>query len=150
MQSPSEEEKTEQLDKALGTERIDLTKKISDTVKMINDISKLSEAQVLMLSYRHILVDKMITLKSGLYRRRANNENYRKIRHEYYKTKHNLRLDYREITQFINSDMSLRNRQKSLLEAQINYYQQCIETLDKMGFAIKAKISIEEFNNKIY
>jgi len=150
MESPLEEEKTENLDKALETERHDLTKKISDIIKLINDFSTLSKSQVLMLSYRHILVDKMITLKSGLYRRRANNENFRKNRHEYYKTKHDLRLDYREITQFINSDMALRNRQKSLLEAQINYYQQCIETLDKMGFAIKAKISIEEFNNKIY
>jgi hypothetical protein len=144
-----EEKKVNDLDDALDKERSDFNEKISEVIKLIRRIDTISEAQVLMLSYRHMLVDKMTKLRGAIYRKKTNDENFRKLRYEYYKTQHDLRLDYREINQFIASDMALRTRQTDLLEAQINYYVQCIETLDKMGFAIKAKIQVEEFNSKM-
>jgi hypothetical protein len=144
-----EEKKVNDLDDALDKERSDFNEKISEVIKLIRRIDTISEAQVLMLSYRHMLVDKMTKLRGAIYRKKTNDENFRKLRYEYYKTQHDIRLDYREINQFIASDMALRTRQTDLLEAQINYYVQCIETLDKMGFAIKAKIQVEEFNSKM-
>jgi hypothetical protein len=144
-----EERKVNDLDDALDKERKEFTDKISDIIKLIGNIDKISEAQVYMLSYRHMLVDKLTKLRGAIYRKKANDENFRKLRYEYYKTQHDVRLDYREINQFIASDMSLRTRQTDLLESQISYYQQCIETLDKMGFAVKNKIQVEEFNSKM-
>jgi hypothetical protein len=144
-----EEKKVEELDLALEKERTDYTSKIADIIKMIGRIDTISEAQVLMLSYRHMLVDKLTKIRSAIYRRKATDENFRKLRYQYYKTEYDVRLDNREINQFIASDMALRTRQVELLESQINYYQQCIETLDKMGFAVKNKISVEEINMKI-
>ena len=38
--------------------------------------------------------------------------------------------------------MSLRNRETNLIENQIAYYRQCNETLDKMGFAIKNRVTL--------
>ena len=145
-----DEKKVNDLDEALEKERKELTEKIAEIVRMIGNIDTISECQVLMLSYRHMLVDKLTKLKGAIYRRKANDENFKKIRYEYYKTQHDVRLDYREINQFVASDMSLRTRQVDLLDSQINYYQQCIETLDKMGFAIKAKIQVEEMKHKNY
>ena len=115
---------------------------------MISKDNQIPEAQVLMLSYRHMLVDKMVKYRSALYKKKSNDQNYRKIRYEYYKTQHDVRLDYREINQFVDSDMSLRIRQSENIENQISFYSQCIETLDKMGFAIKARITIEEINER--
>ena len=44
--------------------------------------------------------------------------------------------------EYIKSDMSLRTRETSLIEHQINYYKQAIETLDKTGFAIKNRVTL--------
>jgi hypothetical protein len=144
-----EERRVNDLDDALDKERNEFNERISSLVKMIHRIDQISEAQVLMLSYRHMFVDKMTKLRSSLYRKKSNDENYRKLRYEYYKTQHDVRLDYREINQFIASDMALRIRQTDLLDSQVNYYTQCIDTLDKAGFAIRNKIQIEEFNAKM-
>ena len=144
-----EEKKVNDLDEALEKERGEFTGKIADVIKLIGHIDKISEAQVLMLSYRHMLVDKLTKIRGAIYRKKANDENYRKIRYEHYKINHDVRLDYREINQFVASDMALRTRQTELLQSQIDYYQQCIETLDKMGFSIKNKIAVEEINMKI-
>ncbi len=142
----NEEKKVSELEKALQTERDTYSKKMSSLVSMVGDITKISECQVLMLSYRPMLVDKLVKYRAAVYKKKANDLNFRKLRYEYYKTSHNVRLEYREMKEFIDSDMALRIRQTDLLENQINFCSQSIDTLDKMGFAIKAKIQIEEMN----
>ena len=146
----SEEEiKVNEIDEALSKERGEYSTKISDIIKMINRIDQISEAQVLMLSFRHMLVDKIVKYRAATYKKKANDQNYRKMRYEYYKTQHDVRLDYREINSFIDSDMALRIRQTELLENHISWYSQCIDTLDKLGFAVKNKIQVEELNSKM-
>jgi hypothetical protein len=143
-----EERKVNEIDDALEKERNEYTTKMSSLISMINKIDQIPEAQVLMLSYRHMMVEKLAKYRSATYKKKSNDQNYRKVRYEYYKTQHDVRLDYREINQFIDSDMALRSRQTELLENQINFFSECIETLDKMGFAIRNRISIEEFHHK--
>lgn len=145
----TDEEKVNKIDDEMAKEREGYSSKISDTIRMINNIDNISEAQVLMLSYRHMLVDRISMYRSLLYKKKSSDQNFRKLRFEYYKTQHDLRLDYREINQFIDSDMSSRIRQTELIENQLTYFQQCIDTLDKLGFAVKNKIQVEEFNAKI-
>jgi hypothetical protein len=144
-----EEKKVSELEEALEKERLEYTSKIGEFFPMINKIEKISEAQVYMLSYRHILVEKLAKYRAANYKKKSNDQNFRKMRFEYYKTQHDVRLDYREINEFINSDMSLRIRQTDLLESQMTFYSQCIETLDRMGFAIKNRLHIEEINKHL-
>ena len=144
-----EEKKVAEIELALDKERDEYTQKISEIIQMIDKIHKISEAQVLMLSFRHMMVDKIIKYRSAVYKKKANDQNYRKMRYEYYKTQHDVRLDYREINQFIDSDMALRIRQTELLENHINFFSQCVDTMDKLGFAIRNKIQIEEINIKM-
>lgn len=144
-----EENKVSELEQALENERTTYSEKLNDLIPMIHRIDRISEAQVLMLSYRHMLVEKLTKYRAALYKKKASDQNYRKLRYEYYKTQHDVRLDYREINEFIASDMSLRIRQTDLLENQSNFCSQCIETLDKMGFAIKNKITVEELNSRL-
>lgn len=143
-----EEKRVSEIEEVLEKERIDFSSKISDVIKMINKIDSIAESQVLMLSYRHILVDKITKYRAAIYKKKANDQNFRKMRYEYYKTQHDVRLDYREINTFIDSDMALRIRQTELLENHINWYNQCIDTLDKLGFSIKNRIQIEEIKLK--
>jgi hypothetical protein len=144
-----EEIKVNEIDEALSKERTEYSNKISDIIKMINRIDQIAEAQVLMLSYRHMLVDKIIKYRAATYKKKANDQNFRIMRYQYYKTQHDVRLDYRETNAFIDSDMALRIRQTELLENHINWYSQCIDTLDKLGFSIKNRIQIEELNSKM-
>ena len=143
-----DEKKILELESILDSERGEFTTKLNGLIPMISKVNQIPEAQVLLLSYRHMLVDKMFKYRSALYKKKSNDQNFRKIRYEYYKTQHDVRLDYREINQFVDSDMSLRIRQSENIENQINFYSQCIETLDKMGFGIKARITIEEINER--
>jgi hypothetical protein len=143
-----DERKVSELEEALERERTDFTVKLNDLIGMLNRIDKISEAQVLMLSYRHMMVDKLVKYRAANFKKKANDQNFRKLRLEYYKTQHEVRLDWKEVNEYVNSDMALRIRQTDLLDNQINYYSQCIETLDKMGFSIKNKISIEEMNDR--
>lgn len=143
-----EEKRVNEIDEALEKERKDFSKRITEVISMINKIDNISEAQVLMLSSRHNLVEKIAKYRSSLYKKRTTDSNYKKLRYEYYKTQHDVRLDYREINQFIDSDMALRSRQTDLLENQITFFSQCVDTLDRLGFSIKNKIQVEEFNQK--
>lgn len=144
-----EEKKVSELEEALEKERVEYSSKIGELFPMISKVEKISEAQVLMLSYRHMLVEKLAKYRAANYKKKSNDQNYRKLRFEYYKTQHDVRLDYREINEFINSDMSLRIRQTDLLESQMTFYSQCIDTLDRMGFAIKNRLHIEEINKHL-
>jgi hypothetical protein len=145
-----EERKVNEIDEALEKERNDYSTKMSSLISMINKIDQIPEAQVLMLSYRHMMVEKLAKYRAAVYKKKSNDQNYRKVRYEYYKLQHDVRLDYREINQFIDSDMALRTRQTELLDNQINFFAECVDTLDKMGFAIRNRISIEEFHQKNY
>jgi len=144
----AEEQKVHDLESALEKERLDFTAKITDLLPMIRNMNTIAESQVLMLSYRHMLVDKLTKYRSAIYKKKANDVNYKKSRYEYYKTGHDVRLDWKEVNEYINADMSLRIRQTDMLDGQISWCTQCIDTLDKMGFAIKNRISTEEMNYK--
>jgi hypothetical protein len=145
-----EESKVNAIDEALEKERGEYGKNLSELISRINKVDQIPEAQVLMLSYRHMYVEKAAKYRAAVYKKKTNDQNFKKLRFEYYKTQHDVRLDYREINQFIDSDMAIRTRQTELLENQITFFNQCIETVDRMGFAIKARIQVEEFNHKNY
>ena len=136
------EEKLEKIESLLEKDRKDWSTKIQNLVKDISEPNKLAKAQTYMLSYRHMIVYKIMELKILLSKKKANDSNYTKTRYQHYKTQHSVRLDHREIMEYIKSDMSLRNRETGLIEHQINYYNQAIETLDKMGFAIKNRVTL--------
>tara|TARA_R100000005_G_C4986051_1_gene194386 strand:+ start:265 stop:705 length:441 start_codon:yes stop_codon:yes gene_type:complete len=135
-------DKLEKIESLLEKERKDWSIKIQDLVKDIVEPNKLAKSQTYMLSYRHMIVDKTTELKILLSKKKANDANYTKTRYQYYKTNHDVRLDHREIMEYIKSDMSLRIRETGLIEQQIDYYKQAIETLDKMGFAIKNRVTL--------
>ena len=136
------EEKLQKIETLLAEERIEWSGKIQELIKDIKDAHKLAKAQTYMLSYRHMIVDKIMEFNIMLGKKRANDSNYTKMRYQHYKTNHDIRLDHKEILEYIKSDMSLRNRETNLIENQISYYRQCIETLDKMGFAIKNRVTL--------
>ena len=74
------EEKLEKIEKLLANERSEWSTKIQGLVKDISEPHKLAKAQTHMLSYSHMIVDKIIDLRVLLSKKKANDSNFTKLR----------------------------------------------------------------------
>lgn len=145
----TEDNIAEELEKRFEVERYEYNEKIQELINLTRNISRIPEAQALMLSYRHIFVDKIPKLKLFIYKRKSKDDIFKQQRYTHYLNNIDRRLENKELVQYVNADMSNRNRIVLILEAQVEYYLECISTLDKMGFSIKNIISAEELKLKI-
>jgi prefoldin subunit 5 len=53
-----------------------------------------------------------------------------------------MKLTGGEKERMIKADLGIVKRQISLLESHLEYYRECIKTLDNMGFAIQRRITV--------
>lgn len=142
----TEEQKIDLLEEKFEKEREQYTQKIGEIVPKLRNMDTISEAQVLSLSYRQILVDILHKYRSILIRHKNNDKNFKKLRIDYYKRNYDIRLDSKEMTEYIASDMAMRSRKADLIENQINYFTASIDTLDRIGWGIKNRIEIHNAN----
>lgn len=110
----------------------------------IKHMNKLSDCQVKMLSYRQILLDKVTDFKSNIYKRNAAYDKYFRDKWREYSTNYDLKLTNSEKGQFIKVDLSDLKIQINLLESHLEYYFECIKTLDNMAFAIRNRIRLDD------
>lgn len=134
----------EELEQRLIKDRTDWKNKIVDLVAQIKIMRSLSDCQVNMLSYRQMLLDKMGELKNTIYKRNAAWERYYKIEYREYSISYDIKLTSGEKHQFIRADLSALKNQIEMLQGHIEYYQECIRTLDNMAFAIRNRIRLED------
>lgn len=135
-------DKTEMLETKLTTDRENWVKKIKDIIDMIRDIDKIAEAQILMLSYRQTLVEQISSMQFSLYKKKATFEQHFKLKFREYSMSYDLKLNGGEKEKFIRSDLTQITRQISIIESHIDYYRECVRTLDNMGFAIQRRLVI--------
>lgn len=142
----TEEEKIKMLENNFEQERQKFSQKLSSLIPLIRDLNTIAEAQVLMLSYRQMLVDELHKYRTVIFKHKSNDRNIKKLKIEFYKRNYDMKLDQKEMSDYISSDMTLRIQKIDLVENHISYLTETISTLDKMGFAIKNKIATEEIN----
>lgn len=136
------EEKTAALEGKLKQDREVWSSKITEIVRNIKDVTLLSETQVLMLSYRQMLLDKISDMKSNLYRRNGDYESLYKTRFRFYTLEYDIKLTGGEKDRFVKTDLMPLKRQINILETHLEFYSECIRTLDNMAFAIKNRITL--------
>jgi hypothetical protein len=136
------EEKTATLESRLKQDRDVWSLKITEIVRNIKDITLLSETQVLMLSYRQMLLDKISDMKGNLYRRNGDYESFYKTRFRFYTLDYDIKLTGGEKDRFVKTDLMPLKRQINILETHLEFYSECIRTLDNMAFAIKNRITL--------
>lgn len=134
----------DELEKKIIKDRSDWGGKIQDLVQLIKSMNSLSECQVYMLSYRQTLLDKVSDFKTNIYKRNAVWERHFKSKWREYSLNYDLKLTNGEKTQFIKADLSDLKTQISLLESHVDYYLECIRTLDNMAFAIRNRIRLDD------
>ena len=137
-------EANEELESRLANDRREWKDKIKDLISKIKNMSELSECQVRMLSYRQILLDKVSDFKTTIYKRNATWEKYYKIQYREYSINYDVKLTNGEKHQFIKADLSSLKTQMEMLQSHIDYYYECIKTLDNMAFAIRNRIRLDD------
>ena len=134
----------EELELRLAKDRTEWRDKIKDLISKIKNMNELSECQVRMLSYRQILLDKVSDFKTTIYKRNATWERYYKNQYREYSINYDVKLTSGEKHQFIKADLSSLKTQMEMLQSHIDYYYECIKTLDNMAFAIRNRIRLDD------
>jgi len=135
------DEKLEAIEKQLAEQRTNWGDRIVTLVKTLNNVENLSDSQVTMLSYRQMIIDQLAKLNIRL----------RKIKSSYersYKTKlldyynHDYKMSDKHKDAAVIADLHYIKKQINFIEIQIDYYSECVRTLDQMAWAIKNRINI--------
>jgi len=137
-------EKLEMIEQKLAAERKDWKEKIHDLIKMIRGTSTLAEAQVFMLSYRQLFVEKITELRGLLMKKQKSIDTFYKDQYREYTINYDIKLSPAEKNQFIKADLANLRMQAELLENQINFFQESVKTMDTMSFSINNRIKLAE------
>ena len=141
-----EKEKIDKLYESFENERKSCKLRIDDLISMARSLSTITEGQVLMLSFRHELIDKSTDMKKMKQKKMLTlNHLYSSLYDKYKRNGYkNLKLNRDEIIEYIKDELRYTYEQVETMELFITYYQKLIETLDKLGFVFKNKIDLEK------
>lgn len=134
----------EELEIRLSKDRIEWKDKINILVHKIKNMNELADCQVSMLSYRQILLDKVTEFKTMIYKRNATWERYYRSQYREYTLNYDVKLTSGEKHQFIKAELSSLKTQIDMLQSHVDYYHECIKTLDNLAFAIRNRIRLDE------
>lgn len=132
------------IEQKLANERKEWKEKIHDLIKMIKGTSTLAEAQVYMLSYRQLFVEKITELRALHMKKQKSIDTFYRDQYREYTVNYDIKLSPAEKNQFIKADLGNLRMQAELLENQMNFFQESIKTMDTMSFSINNRIKLAE------
>lgn len=135
---------TEDLEKRLDDERKKWKNSINELVKQLKKAEGLVEAQIQMLSYREIFVEKLAEYKSLSLKQSKKFDVFYKDQYREYTINYDIKLTPAEKNQFIKADLGNLKIQIDLIETQINFFQESIKTMDAMSFAVNNRVKLAE------
>jgi hypothetical protein len=130
------------LEERFKDERADWNDKIIKLVENIKHTSKLAESQVIQLSYRQIIQDKLAEYRILHEKRQELFDKQTVDRFREYKLSYDIKLSSSETQMFVQADCKALKLQIKMIHTQIIYFEESIKTLDNIGYAIKNKIEI--------
>jgi hypothetical protein len=143
---PIDDDKTNKtnvtLEERFKDERTDWNEKIINLIESIKQTSKLAESQVIQLSYRQMIQDKLAEYRILHEKRQEMFDKQTTDRFREYKLGYDIKLSGAETQAFVQSDCKALKLQLKMIHTQIIYFEESIKTLDNVGYAIKNKIEI--------
>lgn len=130
------------LEERFDEERSEWNDKIIKLIESIKYTDKLAEAQVIQLSYRQMIQDKLAEYRILHEKRQEMFDKQTVDRFREYKLSYDIKLSSSETQAFVQSDCKALKLQIKMIHTQIVYFEESIKTLDNLGFAIKNKIEI--------
>jgi collagenase-like PrtC family protease len=131
-----------ELENRFKEERTNWNNDIIELVKCLGNTTKLSEAQVTQLSYRQIIQDKLAEYRILKEKREETYDKLCQVRAREYTTGSEVKLTNAEKNKYASNDHAAMKQQVQMIGTQITYLEECVKTLDNLGFAIKNKIEI--------
>lgn len=131
-----------ELESRFKEERANWNNDIIELVKCLGNTTKLSEAQVTQLSYRQIIQDKLAEYRILKEKREETYDKLCQVRAREYTTGSEVKLTNAEKNKYASNDHAAMKQQVQMIGTQITYLEECVKTLDNLGFAIKNKIEI--------
>ncbi len=139
------EERLEKLNEFLNTKRKEWTERVKSLAEDIRDVKKLSEVSVFVSSYRAMLVENIAEVAVKVRQRYSvYYVHYKQKYHSY--MRYDFKLTDKRIDIMIQADLRYKLEEIGYLEAQLDFYKECVKTLDQMAWGIKNKIAIENLN----
>lgn len=143
---PFDDKKTievnEQLEIGLNKEREEWNGKVIELVNMMKDNRKLSEAQVFQLSYRQQVQERIAKYKILVEKKQGELDKQTVSRYRDYMLNYDIKLNDKEKSAFVSADCTALKQQVNMMRIQINFFEECVKTLDNFGFAVRNKIEI--------
>ena len=143
---PIDDDKTNKtnvtLEERFKDERTDWNEKIINLIESIKQTSKLAESQVIQLSYRQMIQDKLAEYRILHEKRQEMLDKQTVDRFREYKLSYDIKLSSSETQAFVQSDCKALKLQIKMIQTQIVYFEESIKTLDNLGYAIKNKIEM--------
>jgi hypothetical protein len=140
-ESMSNDEKLQAIEDQLAEQRQKWGERIVTLIKTLNNVENLADSQVSMLSYRQMIVDQLAKLNIRLRKIKSSYErSYKGKLLEYYN--HDYKMSDKHKDAAVIADLHYIKKQINFLEIQIDYYNECVRTLDQMAWAIKNRINI--------
>jgi hypothetical protein len=143
---PIDDDKTNKtnatLEERFKDERTDWNEKIINLIESIKQTSKLAESQVIQLSYRQMIQDKLAEYRILHEKRQEMLDKQTVDRFREYKLSYDIKLSSSEAQAFVNADCKALKLQIKMIHTQIVYFEESIKTLDNLGYAIKNKIEM--------
>lgn len=130
------------LEERFKEERADWNDKIINLIGTIKFTDKLAEAQVIQLSYRQMIQEKLAEYRILHEKRQEMFDKQTVDRFREYKLSYDIKLSSSETQMFVQSDCKALKLQLKMIHTQIVYFEESIKTLDNLGYAIKNKIEI--------
>ena len=132
----------EELEKRFKQEREEWCEKITGVVKSLKDYKNIMETQVIQLSYRQMVVEKIIEYKTLCGKRQESYDKLIQKRNNVYDNQSARKLSAVDKKMSLTGDYASLNRQIKLIENQILFFEETIKTLDNMGYSIKNQLTI--------
>jgi hypothetical protein len=139
----SSDDKLVAIELKLQSQRSEWGVKIIELVKKIKNVDSLNDAQIDMLSYRHMIVELLTKFRIRVRKTQTTYEREFKKKFVSY-FNYDYKINDKQKVDMVNADLFYYRRQLGLLESQVDFFKECIGTLDKMGFAIKNRVNFEE------
>lgn len=137
--------KSDEMDTIVEREQKKVTDNVNSLLKKLEGVSQLPEAENYLLSYRHQYVERLAVYKKIKNQVRAEIKKARRDLIAFYRLGgQNIKLSSTEMKDFIESDVRFKSKLVETVEAQINFLERTIETLDKMSFVIKNKYAFQQ------
>jgi len=148
MSEEKEISKFDKLDMAFAKQRFEISTRIKENItNPMGSINNISDIQVHILSQRQLLVDKSNEMRVSIVKRNKSLGSARKQKYRFYKLEYDIKLNDYEIKNHIEADMEDSYNVIKMIENQITFYKETIETLDKSIWMIKYLIDTEKFKS---